>query len=228
MESNERGVRNAERGKPITLVCFAVKEEAVTFRRFSTDYDGIEILIAGMGRRNSERELRKKLEVLTPSLVLTCGFAGALNPDLKIGDVLFEADANSGLAEELQAAGGRLVKFHCVSRVAVTVAEKTELRRVTGADAVEMESEIIRAICREKNIPGATVRAVSDMANEDLPLDFNAVMTEEQTISFSKLALALAKSPGSIPRLMQLQLNTRLAAQRLAEVLQKLLNRSGS
>jgi len=60
---------------------------------------------------------------------------------------------------------------------------------------------------------------------QDLPLDFNSLMTLEQTISFSKLALALVKSPGKIPKLMELQRHTRFAAQELAKVLETLLSR---
>lgn len=106
----------------------------------------------------------------------------------------------------------------------MTVAEKAELRRTTGADAVEMESAVIRTICRERKIPGATIRVISDTANEDLPLDFNALMTSRQKISFLKLAMALVKSPQKVPRLMSLQSNTRLAAKRLAGVLEELLH----
>jgi adenosylhomocysteine nucleosidase len=82
---------------------------------------------------------------------------------------------------------------------------------------------VIRKICREKNIPSATIRVISDTANQDLPLDFNALMTPEQTISFPKLALALIKSPGKIPKLLELQRNTRYGARQLARVLGDLL-----
>jgi nucleoside phosphorylase len=224
VESNEvRGER--DEGRTRTLICFAVKEEAAPFLKFAGNDRDISVLVTGMGKMNSDRMVRERLAQAAPSRVLTCGFAGALNPGFKIGDVLFEKDAGSGLGELLRASGASPAKFYCSSRVATTAAEKTALRQSTGADVVEMESGVIREICREKKIPSATIRVISDAANQDLPLDFNALMTPEQTISFSKLALALVKSPGKIPQLMELQRNTRFAAQRLAEVLEKLLSR---
>jgi len=202
------------------LVCFAVKEEAAALKKIAPDLILLdEILITGIGSRNAAEKLYPVLERRSFSLVLTGGFAGALNPELKVGDVLFDEDPGAKVAEILRAAGARPGTFHCAKRVAITVSEKAELRRSTGADAVEMESEVIRGICRERKIPSATVRVISDTANEDLPLDFNALMTADQELSFPKLALALMKSPGSIPRLRELQRNTQLASEKLAEVL---------
>jgi len=213
-------------GRSETLVCFALPEEAAPFRKVSSACDNPKILVTGIGRRNSERKFRGAIENTAPALVLTCGFAGALDPALKPGDVVFDAGVDSGLSEKLGAAGAIKAKFHCSPRVAVTGVEKTDLRRATGADVVEMESQVIRDICREKKIPSATVRVISDAADEDLPLDFNLLMTPEQNLSFAKLAFALVKSPGKVPQLLALQRNTRFAAQRLAEVLEKLLRLS--
>lgn len=208
---------------PSTLICFAVKEEAAPFLKKSDRFPSAKVLVTGMGRKNSERALLQSLPTALPSLVLTCGFAGALDPRLKIGDVVFEIDAESRMAPTLQEAGAAAAKFYCATRVATTIAEKTALRKSTGADVVDMESAFIRQICRDKKIPCATIRAISDSALDDMPLDFNELMDENQTLSFSKLTLALMKSPGKVPLLMQLQKNTRLAAQNLAAVLEKLL-----
>lgn len=224
MESNEvRGAKREERAA--VLVCFAVKEEAAAFRKLIAGAENPEILVTGMGKKNSERRIRETLATTTPALVLTCGFAGGLNPELEIGDVLFDEDAECGLAQRLRSAGARPGKIHCALRVATTAAEKAALRQTTGADAVEMESGVIREICREKKIPSATIRVISDAAGQDLPLDFNALMAADDTISFPRLALALMKSPGKIPRLLELQRNTRYAAQELARVLENLLRR---
>jgi nucleoside phosphorylase len=208
--------------KSQTLVCFAVKEEAAELRKFLWDFPDADILVTGMGRENSETTFRKQIQMLQPKLVFTCGFAGALDPKLKIGDVIFFTD-DPALEKLLSDSGAVAAKFFCATRVATTASEKEKLRRETNADAVEMESEIIHEICRERGIPCATVRVISDEANEDLPLDFNALMTRDYKISFVKLAFALMRSPQKIPRLIQLQKKTQLAAKRLAEVLEKLL-----
>jgi adenosylhomocysteine nucleosidase len=112
--------------------------------------------------------------------------------------------------------------FHCSKRVAVTAEEKRELWKTTGADAVEMESSVIRTICREFRVPSATIRVISDTAQQDLPLDFNALMTSDDKINYARLAWAVLTSPGKIPQLIDFQRQTIVAAQSLANVLMQL------
>lgn len=200
------------------LVCFALKEEADAFRKLAAGRADVPILVTGIGRQNAEAKVRAFLESTHPRFLLTCGFAGGLNAQLSTGDVLF-ATHDVSLRVELSAAGARLSRFHCASRIAVTAAEKAELRSLTGMDAVEMESEAIQALCRERRIPCATVRVVSDHAMEDLPLDFNRLSKPDASLDFRKLAFAVALAPGRIPALLRLQRNCRFAARRLAAVL---------
>jgi adenosylhomocysteine nucleosidase len=211
------------------LICFALKEEAAPFRKMATSRPGLSILITGIGRRNAETSVRDFLAANSTELVFTCGFAGGLNPGLKPGEVVFELSEpqlptpDSQLQAQLLAAGARPAKLFCADRIATTVTEKKKLRDETGADAIEMESATIRAICRERGIPCATVRVISDTANEDLPLDFNVLSKPDQSLDYGKLFLAIAKSPGKLGALMRLQKQTRLAAERLAEVLVRIL-----
>jgi uridine phosphorylase len=226
------------------LICFALKEEAAPFRKIAAGKSGISILLTGIGRQNAEKSLREFLAggasvpasrerastgqarlagtLAPPDLVLTCGFAGGLNLDLKLGDVIFEIPQPSTCNLQLATFNAKPAKFFCADRIATTVVEKKKLREQTGADAVEMESAAIHAVCAEKKIPCATVRVISDTANEDLPLDFNALAKPDKNLDFGKLFLAIAKSPGKIGALMQLQKKTKFAAERLAEVLAKI------
>jgi nucleoside phosphorylase len=181
--------------------------------------------LVGIGRQNAERSVREYLGHHSPGVVLTCGFAGGLNPDLKVGDVVFEiGDRSLKMGNQLLASGARPATFFCADRIATTVGEKKKLRDETGADAVEMESAAIHAACRERGIPCHTVRVISDAANEDLPLDFNTLAKPDKSLDFGRLALAIARSPGKIGALMELQKRTRFAAGRLAAVLEQVIS----
>ena len=251
------------------LVCFALKEEAAPFQKTAAGTvaaaQAASVLITGIGRKNAEKSVREFLNscrsrgnetqikgVLEtphvvsydPNLVLTCGFAGGLNPDLKLGEVVFETETfpsrsrgnetqtkknletphvvSYNLREKLLAAGAKPAKFFCADRVVTTTVEKKKMRAETGADAVEMESEAIHAVCRERGIPCATVRVISDTASEDLPLDFNQLSRPDWSLDYGKLAWAIAKSPGKISVLLKFQKRCRLAAEQLAVVLEKI------
>ncbi len=204
------------------LVCFALKEEAAPFRKIAARNPAVQILIVGIGRQNAEASIRKFLANHSPEKIFTCGFAGGLNPDLKIGEVVFESVHH---ATQLLAAGAKPATFFCADRIATTVAEKQKLRAATQADVVEMESAAIHAVCRERGLPCSTVRVISDTANEDLPLDFNALANADKSLNFGKLFLAIARSPGKIGALMELQKKTSFAAKQLAAVLEKITAR---
>lgn len=204
------------------LICFALKEEAVPFQKIATGKPELSILLTGIGKANAEKAIQDYLAINSPEIVLTCGFAGGLNPKLAIGEVVFTA-AEENLRSKLLAAGATPAEFFCAGRIAVTVAEKKLLRDETGCDAVEMESEAIFWICHKHDIPCATVRVISDTANEDLPLDFNALAKPDKNLDMGKLLLAIARSPGKIGALMELQKKTRFAAEQLAGVLAKIV-----
>ena len=206
------------------LLFFAVKEEARFFNAPSPSPFRIETHVTGMGRRNADACARRALDQISPQLVFTCGFAGGLHPNIQPGAIVFDADDTFPRTAMIAAAGGLAIRFHCADRVAVNSTEKELLRQTTFADAVEMESGIIRKICKERKIPSATLRVISDASWEDLPLDFNSLLTSDYKLDFRKLTLALVRSPSRISRLIALQRRTRFAAMRLAECLHTVLS----
>jgi adenosylhomocysteine nucleosidase len=206
-----------------TVVCFALDAEAAPFRKMAEEMSDFAILITGIGSKNAETSLRNFLAKNVPKLVLTCGFAGGLNPELETGDVVFMT-GYPALEEKLANADAKLVNFFSATRIATTAAEKKKLREETGADVVEMESGAILAVCRESRIPCAMVRVVSDAADEDLPLDFNKLAKPDKNLDYDKLAWAVCKAPWKIGALLALYKKTRFAAAQLAEVLEKIIS----
>ncbi len=206
-----------------TLVLFALPEEAAPFQRLAGGLPGIQTRVTGMGRKNSEAALIAALAETSFARVLTCGYAGALNPALRAGDVLFDCDELPALRAAFLAAGALEARFHCHTRIAATAAEKRSLRSACEADAVEMESGVVRQLCRHRDIPSATLRAVSDTAGEDLPLDFNRLVTPACRLHAGRLAAAILRRPTCVSGLLRLRRQSRLAARELARVLAQAL-----
>lgn len=200
------------------LICFAVAEE----QRFFQPYPDDVILVTGMGAYAAERALKKSLLDVRPDLIVAAGFAGGLNPDLVLGQVVLD-DREGRLAGNLNArvASGSLFegRIHSSSRVLVSPYEKSKCRSETHADAVDMESESIRRIASEKGIAMIALRAISDTAHEMLPLDFNRFMTPDGGMRFGRLMTHLLLHPAKIPSLIGFQRKVKIAARTLGEAL---------
>ena len=120
-------------------------------------------ILAGPGRTTlcgDASTLRARLAEaasLRPSLVVSWGLCGGLDPRLRPGDLILGAEVVSdegavrtdeavtaSLAQRLVSAGARVVveRFAASDAPVVTAAAKAELRRATEAAAVDMESLI--------------------------------------------------------------------------------------
>lgn len=208
-----------------TLVCFAVGQERSAFRLDREPGSRIRVAVSGMGAARARSTIEREIASHRPDQVLTCGFAGGLDPALRVGDVVFETPVER-MAMALRASGVRQARFLCADRIAVTAVEKSALRSSTRADAVEMESGVIQEVCSRQSIPCATLRVISDAAADDLPLDFNQLLGPDLQLSPAKLAWKIIRSPNRIPSLMKLGRQSAFSARRLAGVLQAVLSGS--
>ena len=213
------------------LVCFATNAEAAAFRKPARALGDVTILITGMGPENARAAIRSALDGRSIDLVLSAGFAGGLDPSLARGTPVFACD-EPDLCRELAALTARQARFLTSTAIATTAAEKLALRSSTHADAVEMESGALQAECSARGIPFAIARVISDAADEDLPLDFNELMTSEMKLSYLRLALHLARSPGKIGKLRafgkQVAVCARTQASLLESLIQKLRTRGSA
>jgi hypothetical protein len=142
---------------------------------------------------------------------------------LELGAIVYDVDEGAPWEKTLFASNAKLAKFDCANRVAVTADEKYRSWQATGADAVEMESDTIREMAKRDGIPSATIRSISDTAHQNLPLDFNRMMTPDHRIDFAKLTARLLLKPRLIAELLRFQGQTITAAQSLGQFLESLL-----
>ena len=198
----------------------------------------VGVVLTGVGPKQAAFAAPKAIEAEHEALrfCVSSGLAGALRPEYKIGQILA---ARSVLSEKPHSeAPDRVVEssaplvsfadelgatvtanFYTAGHVVCQADEKRHLAHM--AEAVEMESfEVLRAAAL-RSIPAVAIRAVSDVADEDFPLDLNRVIDDEGRVSFPRVMGQVAQYPRSIPGLIKLGRRSRRAAESLAQFLDR-------
>lgn len=172
----------------------------------------------GPGRNLVEQALpetvAERISLENVNGIMSTGLCGALDPALRIGDIVVAA----GQPETAK----RFVigEMHSSATVVVTSREKRKLRNQTGAIAVDMESAAIAECAVQWGVPYYCIRAVSDSAGDDLPLDFNQYRDARGDFSRAKIAVAAISKPFTVlPRLLEFDRNCRFAAENLGAFL---------
>jgi adenosylhomocysteine nucleosidase len=207
---------------------------------FVTDIGGAEVgvLLTGVGPSGARAEVFKAAwgESAPLGFCISTGLAGALRTEYEIGQVLaaravfsegFGADAKGGSFESSGAlisfaaeCGATVVdRFYSAPHVVAKAEEKLQLG--LNADAVEMESFQILREARAVGIPAVAIRAVSDSADEDLPIEMDEIFTEEGQISLPRVLGKVALHPDSLPGLVRLGQKSKRAAVALAQFLDR-------
>jgi len=199
------------------------------------------LIQTGVGPAAARTIAGKVLKAQPMSLVISTGFACALVPaqvgDLIVGTavtsvhsegtwtigddrVLCDGAVRAGLLLVAQSAGmvARVGTVVSSGTVVWQAEEKRRLRRLTDATGLDMESAALAEMAREQGLPMAIVRTVSDLADEDLPLDFNLFL---RPTGWAKGMQALISSPSSVEGLNRLRKQSRVAAARLTEWFQR-------
>jgi nucleoside phosphorylase len=111
--------------------------------------------------------------------------------------------------------------FYTAATVVTTAEEKGRLAAV--ADVVEMESfDVVKGSC-SWGARCIAIRAISDRAGEDLPINFNKAISSEHQISLPRVLAQVAKNPVSLGSLIRFGERSRRAAESLAHFLEAYL-----
>lgn len=153
--------------------------------------------------------------------VLSAGICGALDPALRVGDIVV-ANAVNGIP--IAVANGpepkRVANIASLDRVIGTVEEKKELFR-SGAVAIEMEAAGVLQRAQELGMPCFCVKAVSDVADEAFALDLNAARDRSGRFSVARILGQAVRRPVTVgPELLRLRRNSARAAKALGDFLE--------
>lgn len=175
---------------------------------------GYRVVECGPGFRAARAALDRAVSEQRPGLVISAGTCGALDPCLAIGDVRVVTRIESPLGTfEPKTLIGVAAVLRSQDRVAVTAREKKQLF-AGGAEIVDMEAAAIAYGCEAHGIEFACIKAVSDLAGEDLPVDFNLYRDEAGDFQKSRIAFAGIMK---IPELLRLKRQATQAVQQLGE-----------
>lgn len=115
----------------------------------------------------------------------------------------------------------RAGRFVSLPRIIWRGEDKRRVATETGAVALDMESAAIGAIAAEHRIPFVVIRAVSDLLDEDLPLDFNLFL---EPTDWLHGAWTCVSRPTRLLGLRRMRTQMRTASQRITTMFERLLD----
>lgn len=207
-------------------IAFALEFESVSFRARQDERLRVAVWLLGTMGAGAAEILERKLAEITPALVVSAGFAGGLQPDLKAGDLLIgtnysDSKITTGLTlDEKWRAGNMLTEAAIVERAA----DKRRLGVNTGCLAADLETAHIARVCAAHNVPMLAVRCISDTVDEDMPVPAHTLLNPETGRPEPlQLFRHLIANPANVPGFNKLLKNAKLAQKRLAEGLDEIL-----
>lgn len=177
----------------------------------------VSITCAGIGRQAAVGATEGMIEQFHPELIISVGFAGAVDPELRIGGVIVPGtviEADSGRRFSTMRGEGVLVSTNGIA----TCEEKTELREKYQALAVDMEASAVAERASAHAVQFMAIKSISDTAVTTLP-DFSRFVRENGEFATVPFLFHTVFHPTLWPELRKLAVNTGLAAKNLTSAL---------
>jgi len=201
--------------------------------------EGVPVILAttGAGAGRASRGATAILDRLPASRVIVIGLSGGLTPSLEAGRLLVGRDVvERGVAapppdaawieRTLLKTGATPATFVSSREILCTAGAKAKAREDLGPGAiaaVDLESAAFARAAAARGIPYLALRAISDTAEESLPLDFNNLRGADGSVDRRRVALRALLHPAVIPRLWRLRGRAALCSENLARAVRALL-----
>jgi adenosylhomocysteine nucleosidase len=198
-----------------------VSEKDHNGRRFRFFENGDVVLVCGgIGAQAARRDAEAIIAVFDPKVVCSAGFAGALDSNLKVGDIVRPCTViNAGDASRaiVESGKGVLVSFGSVA----SPAQKVKLRESFAAQAVDMEAAAVARSAEARGKDFAAIKAISD----DIDFEFPAMdrfVDAEGRFSEARFAFYAVLRPWLWPRVVRIARNSNRASHALCMSLRTL------
>jgi adenosylhomocysteine nucleosidase len=192
--------------------------------RGKIDHRTIEVLHTGVGEKACRQRVGKFLIDQDFACSISTGFAGALNDDLQVGDLLLAENFSTVDLSEARASLSGL-PIHIANLLTVPALidspeERNKLALTSGALAVDMETRFIARTCAARGVPLLSLRVISDTPRELFPASADLLFDiERQRTPISKLAKYFLAHPNRVPHLIRFARRIALARKILADAL---------
>lgn len=222
---------------PILVVAALSRELAQLSRKSDPN---LALLETGEGIVNAERHLEAWLLRRRASAILSIGFAGALSSSLSAGDLVIADEVrDSGAAPDAalltaawQVRDENRPWIHLgVALTSNEILWKAESKRALAVSlavdeigAVDMESTAIARVCGRHGLPFLIARSITDLLDEDLPLDFNQFRNCDGRVDSRRVMRAALVRPDALRGLWQLRKRSQLCAERMAEFVSRMVS----
>jgi adenosylhomocysteine nucleosidase len=206
-----------------------VSREGVESIRGVLHGKSLAVIHTGVGRKICRERLSILLRRERFQFLISAGFAGALEKELRVGHLLVADNFSSpqlltsprlDLADDETFVG----KLTTATRMIDSTAERESLAKKTGAAAVDMETEVIAKVCAEHQLPLLSLRAISDTALAPFPAPPHVLFdVERQKTDFARLASHVLVRPGTVSKLNAFREQIAVARKALTSALERIL-----
>jgi len=187
-------------------------------RRFRFFENGeVVVVCGGIGAAASRRASEAVIAIFDPNIICSAGFAGALDPKLRVGDVVRPSsviNAGDGSRTVVEGGEGVLVSFASVA----SPLQKSKLRDSFGADVVDMEAAAVARSAEARHKQFTVVKAISDEMDLEFPA-MDRFIDADGRFSQGRFAWYAGVRPWLWPRVMRLARNSKRASHALCAYL---------
>src|SRR4029077_16095084 len=139
--------------------------------RGTVGHRSIEVIHTGVGENSCRERIGKFLGNQQFDFLTSAGFAGSLNYQLKVNDLLV---AKNFSTVDLKHPSLSNVSIYAANMLAVPALidsgeERERIARESGASAVDMETEFIARACAVHGIPLLALRVITDTPTQPFP-----------------------------------------------------------